>query len=245
MVTTPFLQANLALQEGSGYFFVNTSLKGIVDVLFQEAQSTVQVSHLQYLMRVYGYFYSVCSNPKCWMFCAPRFLQSAQGTSKWWLMTFVWHFKRLPRPQSMFPTSWRFLCEWWTRSDFIPHSPSPWVCRATASPLRWSLLSGPHIPEMPLWFPTHTWDCFSLSILLPCFRDGRFWIYIIRFVRPVNQEDYFISDPCHSSYRWRSENLSGLTSECWIQIRNRSRPAILNTWILHSRQLLLYSLWRK
>lgn len=82
MVTTPFLQANLALQEGSGYFFVNTSLKGIVDVLFQEAQSTVQVSHLQYLMRVYGYFYSVCSNPKCRMFCAPRFLQSAQGTSK-------------------------------------------------------------------------------------------------------------------------------------------------------------------
>uniref|UniRef100_H3C4Q9 Nucleoporin 210 n=1 Tax=Tetraodon nigroviridis TaxID=99883 RepID=H3C4Q9_TETNG len=40
----PDVQANLALQEGSGYFFVNTSLKGIVDVLFQEAQSTVQVS---------------------------------------------------------------------------------------------------------------------------------------------------------------------------------------------------------
>lgn len=37
------LQANLALQEGSGYFFVNTSVKGIVDVVFQEAQRTVQV----------------------------------------------------------------------------------------------------------------------------------------------------------------------------------------------------------
>eukprot|EP00066_Takifugu_rubripes_P011606 XP_011600872.1 PREDICTED: nuclear pore membrane glycoprotein 210 isoform X2 [Takifugu rubripes] len=40
----PDVQANLGLQEGSGYFFVNTSFKGIVDVLFQEAQSTVQVS---------------------------------------------------------------------------------------------------------------------------------------------------------------------------------------------------------
>lgn len=37
------LQANLALREGSGYFFVNTSVKGIVDVVFQEAQGTVQV----------------------------------------------------------------------------------------------------------------------------------------------------------------------------------------------------------
>lgn len=37
------LQANLALQEGSGYFFVNTSVKGVVDVVFQEAKRTVQV----------------------------------------------------------------------------------------------------------------------------------------------------------------------------------------------------------
>uniref|UniRef100_A0A8C4EC26 Nucleoporin 210 n=1 Tax=Dicentrarchus labrax TaxID=13489 RepID=A0A8C4EC26_DICLA len=40
----PDVRANLALQEGSGYFFVNTSVKGIVDVVFQEAQRTVQVS---------------------------------------------------------------------------------------------------------------------------------------------------------------------------------------------------------
>uniref|UniRef100_A0A3Q3XAI0 BIG2 domain-containing protein n=1 Tax=Mola mola TaxID=94237 RepID=A0A3Q3XAI0_MOLML len=40
----PDVQANLGLQEGSGYFFVNSSVKGIVDVVFQEAQRTVQVS---------------------------------------------------------------------------------------------------------------------------------------------------------------------------------------------------------
>ncbi|TKS77795.1 Nuclear pore membrane glycoprotein 210 [Collichthys lucidus] len=40
----PDVQANLALQEGSGYFFVNTSVKGLVDVVFQEAKRTVQVS---------------------------------------------------------------------------------------------------------------------------------------------------------------------------------------------------------
>ncbi|XP_044066781.1 nuclear pore membrane glycoprotein 210 isoform X1 [Siniperca chuatsi] len=40
----PDVQANLALREGSGYFFVNTSVKGIVDVVFQEAQGTAQVS---------------------------------------------------------------------------------------------------------------------------------------------------------------------------------------------------------
>ncbi|KAM9350611.1 nuclear pore membrane glycoprotein 210 [Symphorus nematophorus] len=37
-------RANLALREGSGYFFVNTSVNGMVDVVFQEAQRTVQVS---------------------------------------------------------------------------------------------------------------------------------------------------------------------------------------------------------
>ncbi|XP_068163279.1 nuclear pore membrane glycoprotein 210 [Antennarius striatus] len=40
----PDVQANLALQEGSGYFFVNASAGGVVDVTFQEAQRTVQVS---------------------------------------------------------------------------------------------------------------------------------------------------------------------------------------------------------
>ncbi|XP_013866027.1 nuclear pore membrane glycoprotein 210 [Austrofundulus limnaeus] len=40
----PDVQLNLALKEGSGHFFVNTSVKGIVNVLFQEAQSTAQVS---------------------------------------------------------------------------------------------------------------------------------------------------------------------------------------------------------
>lgn len=40
----PDVRANLALREGSGYFFVNTSMKGIANVLFQEAQGTAQVS---------------------------------------------------------------------------------------------------------------------------------------------------------------------------------------------------------
>ncbi|XP_074537883.1 nuclear pore membrane glycoprotein 210 isoform X2 [Halichoeres trimaculatus] len=43
----PDVQANLALQEGSGYFFLNTSMKGIVDVVFQEGQRTAQVSPVQ------------------------------------------------------------------------------------------------------------------------------------------------------------------------------------------------------
>lgn len=33
----------MALKEGSGYFFVNTSVTGIVDVVFQDAQRTVEV----------------------------------------------------------------------------------------------------------------------------------------------------------------------------------------------------------
>lgn len=33
----------MALQEGSGHFFVNTSVKGIADVVFQETQGTAQV----------------------------------------------------------------------------------------------------------------------------------------------------------------------------------------------------------
>ncbi|KAA8590872.1 hypothetical protein FQN60_001815 [Etheostoma spectabile] len=40
----PDVRANLALREGSGYFFVNTSVKGIANVVFQEAQGTAQVS---------------------------------------------------------------------------------------------------------------------------------------------------------------------------------------------------------
>ncbi|XP_068603355.1 nuclear pore membrane glycoprotein 210 [Brachionichthys hirsutus] len=40
----PDVRANLALREGSGYFFVNASVGGIVDVVFQEAQRTVRVS---------------------------------------------------------------------------------------------------------------------------------------------------------------------------------------------------------
>ncbi|KAF1390292.1 hypothetical protein PFLUV_G00056550 [Perca fluviatilis] len=40
----PDVRANLALREGSGHFFVNTSVKGIANVVFQEAQGTAQVS---------------------------------------------------------------------------------------------------------------------------------------------------------------------------------------------------------
>ncbi|KAF7668093.1 hypothetical protein LDENG_00033900 [Lucifuga dentata] len=40
----PNVRANLALQEGSGHFYVNTSIKGIAEVVFQEAQGTAQVA---------------------------------------------------------------------------------------------------------------------------------------------------------------------------------------------------------
>ncbi|XP_029974944.1 nuclear pore membrane glycoprotein 210 [Salarias fasciatus] len=40
----PDVRANLVLQEGSGHFYVNTSVKDIVDVTFQEAKGTAQVS---------------------------------------------------------------------------------------------------------------------------------------------------------------------------------------------------------
>ncbi|XP_068996777.1 nuclear pore membrane glycoprotein 210 isoform X1 [Embiotoca jacksoni] len=40
----PDVRANLALREGSGHFFVNTSVKGISEVVFQEGQGTAQVS---------------------------------------------------------------------------------------------------------------------------------------------------------------------------------------------------------
>uniref|UniRef100_A0A8C6Q1T9 Nucleoporin 210 n=1 Tax=Nothobranchius furzeri TaxID=105023 RepID=A0A8C6Q1T9_NOTFU len=40
----PDVQLNLALREGSGHFFVNTSVKGIAEVVLREAQGTVQVS---------------------------------------------------------------------------------------------------------------------------------------------------------------------------------------------------------
>lgn len=42
----PQVQINLALQEGSGHFFVNTSSKGIAAVTFQETQKTAQVAPL-------------------------------------------------------------------------------------------------------------------------------------------------------------------------------------------------------
>ncbi|XP_053281143.1 nuclear pore membrane glycoprotein 210 isoform X2 [Pleuronectes platessa] len=40
----PDVRASLALREGSGHFFVNTSVNGIVDVVFQETQGAAQVS---------------------------------------------------------------------------------------------------------------------------------------------------------------------------------------------------------
>uniref|UniRef100_A0A8C4EF40 Nucleoporin 210 n=1 Tax=Dicentrarchus labrax TaxID=13489 RepID=A0A8C4EF40_DICLA len=40
----PDVRVRDIFNKGSGYFFVNTSVKGIVDVVFQEAQRTVQVS---------------------------------------------------------------------------------------------------------------------------------------------------------------------------------------------------------
>ncbi|XP_071780679.2 nuclear pore membrane glycoprotein 210 isoform X1 [Centroberyx gerrardi] len=43
----PDVRADLALREGSGHFFVNTSVKGIADVVFQEAKGTAQVVPVQ------------------------------------------------------------------------------------------------------------------------------------------------------------------------------------------------------
>lgn len=40
----PDVRASLALREGSGHFFVNTSVSGIAKVVFQEAQGTAQVA---------------------------------------------------------------------------------------------------------------------------------------------------------------------------------------------------------
>uniref|UniRef100_A0A8C3G7G1 Nucleoporin 210 n=1 Tax=Cyclopterus lumpus TaxID=8103 RepID=A0A8C3G7G1_CYCLU len=40
----PDVRANLALREGSGHFFVNTSVRGVANVVFQEAQGTAQVA---------------------------------------------------------------------------------------------------------------------------------------------------------------------------------------------------------
>uniref|UniRef100_A0A8D3D5Y6 Nucleoporin 210 n=1 Tax=Scophthalmus maximus TaxID=52904 RepID=A0A8D3D5Y6_SCOMX len=40
----PDVRANLGLREGSGHFFVNTSVNGMVDVVFQETQGAAQVS---------------------------------------------------------------------------------------------------------------------------------------------------------------------------------------------------------
>ncbi|XP_076874918.1 nuclear pore membrane glycoprotein 210 [Brachyhypopomus gauderio] len=39
----PEVQADLTLREGSGYFFVNTSVGGVADVVFQEAHGTTKV----------------------------------------------------------------------------------------------------------------------------------------------------------------------------------------------------------
>ncbi|KAM4737044.1 LOW QUALITY PROTEIN: nuclear pore membrane glycoprotein 210 [Anableps anableps] len=40
----PDVQLDLIMQEGSGHFFVNTSMKGVVDVVLQEAQGKARVS---------------------------------------------------------------------------------------------------------------------------------------------------------------------------------------------------------
>lgn len=65
---------------------------------------------------------------------------------------------------------------------------------------RWSLLSVPHIPEMPQWRLSTTYGCLFLALSYPVFTtDGLSWISIIRFVLPVNQNGYFSNDVCHSS----------------------------------------------
>ncbi|XP_061908725.1 nuclear pore membrane glycoprotein 210 isoform X1 [Entelurus aequoreus] len=46
MYNHPDVRASLALREGSGHFFLNSSVKGIADVAFHEAQRTAQVAPL-------------------------------------------------------------------------------------------------------------------------------------------------------------------------------------------------------
>ena len=46
MVYVCVSQADLSLREGSGHFFVNTSLKGVAEVTFQGAVGTAQVGRL-------------------------------------------------------------------------------------------------------------------------------------------------------------------------------------------------------
>ncbi len=43
------LQADLVLQQGSGYFYVNASVGGIADVTFQESQGIAQVTATGFL----------------------------------------------------------------------------------------------------------------------------------------------------------------------------------------------------
>ncbi|XP_068506084.1 nuclear pore membrane glycoprotein 210-like [Syngnathus scovelli] len=43
----PDVRSNLVLRGGSGYFFVNSSIKDIADVVFQDTQGTVQVAPIQ------------------------------------------------------------------------------------------------------------------------------------------------------------------------------------------------------
>ncbi|XP_061698487.1 nuclear pore membrane glycoprotein 210 isoform X2 [Syngnathoides biaculeatus] len=43
----PDVRVNLGLQEGSGHFFINTSVKDVADVIFQGSQGTAQVAPIQ------------------------------------------------------------------------------------------------------------------------------------------------------------------------------------------------------
>lgn len=254
------LQANLALHEGSGYFFVNTSVKGTVNVVFQEAQRTVQVRHSicdgisswKYTTRILSNIISTLfKNPSnaenrdfdnenilSDLLRVPRFLPSTQGRWRSWFMTFVWHFKLLPWPQYTFLTSWRFMCEWLTRSvssPIIPHLGGSRPCL-----INWSLLSVLHILAMLQWCLSTTYGSLLLALSFPIFMKARlFWISIIRFVLSVNQNDYtLMMYVIHLYYRWRLANLWELMSESWILIRSPSQPSISISWILNSRQLL-------
>lgn len=112
------LQANLALREGSGHFFVNTSVKGIANVVYQESQSTAQVRK-----NTWSWFGNYIILHELWyrtnLFYLSRFLPSIQAWWRWWFMTFVWLFHHLPKPLYTFLISWRFTWEWWTRSVSI------------------------------------------------------------------------------------------------------------------------------
>ncbi len=62
------LQADLILQQGSGYFYVNASVGGIADVTFQESQGIAQVTfQMKVLDKLSVVFVAFCLQQKLFL----------------------------------------------------------------------------------------------------------------------------------------------------------------------------------